>query len=97
MAEKEVKTWDDIRAFDDILHPSEIDIIDELEEQNLATCPYLRNVGRWYFCGVGLAGEIDEKPRQDNPAYQKHVDCSELQLFCMGDFERCAYKRGNRR
>lgn len=89
------KTWDDVKTFDDILFPEEVKIIREIEAKNLPKCPYSRKSGKsWYYCGVDLPENLDEKPGPSNPIYARHAGVLELQLWCMGEFDRCNYKSG---
>lgn len=88
-------TWDDVMTFDDIPIPEDVQIIKKLEAEELPKCPYLRKVGKsWYFCGVDLPEEIDERPSPVNPVYHRRASVIELQLFCMGEFDGCCYKTG---
>ncbi len=90
MAQKSL-TWDDVKTFDDLLFPFEVDEIGRIERLSKTSRPYLRRAGEaWYYCGVGVKS-AEEKPSPANPAYTKHVQTSDLQLYCMASFERCAF------
>ncbi|OYT37838.1 hypothetical protein B6U82_01025 [Candidatus Pacearchaeota archaeon ex4484_31] len=90
-----LKTWDDIKKFDDIILPEEKKIISELEKRLKKKCPYLRKEGKYfYYCGLNLPEQIDKKPSPSNPIYQRHVDLATLQLHCMDNFETCCLYSG---
>ena len=91
----ELKTWDDIRSFDDIISSEERKIISELERILRAKCPYLQREGEsFYYCGLNLSEVKDKKPAPFNPIYQRRVGLAEMQLHCMDSFETCCFYSG---
>ena len=85
-----MKTWEDIKTYDDIISDGERKIISELEKKLKSKCPYLRKEGKYfYYCGLDLPEIEDKKPDPFNPIYMRHVDCISLQLYCMSNFELC--------
>jgi len=91
----ELKTWDDIRSFDDIISSEERKIISELERRLRAKCPYLQREGEFfYYCGLNLLEVKDKKPSPLSPIYQRHIGLAEMQLYCMDRFEKCCFYSG---
>lgn len=68
-------------------------MISDLEKENKTKCPYLQKEGEFfYYCGLTIPVDIkDRKPAPHNPIYQKHLGLAEMQLYCMGNFERCCF------
>ena len=92
---REHMTWDEVQTFDDIPGPKDIKLIEELEKEDRPKCPYLRKIGKtWHYCGIEFKGKPDEKPSPSNPVYKRHIGIYELQLFCLSDHDKCAYKSG---
>ena len=71
--------------------PQEVVILREVEKDSISNCPALRKTGEnWYFCGVNLPETLDTThPSSEHPAYRAHKGLPELQIWCMGDYERC--------
>ncbi len=85
-----LKTWEDIKTFDDIVLSRERDIISGLEQRLGQKCPHLQKKGKFfYYCGYGLESIEPLRPSPFNVVYQKHQGVAELQLFCMGCFDKC--------
>jgi hypothetical protein len=96
-------SWRGIKSLDDILREGEKGIIAELknriETNNLDLCPYLGLVGNYfYYCReyAEKLKKIDGKIKNNegkvnpfSPEYRAHIDVSFLQLFCIGDYEKC--------
>ncbi|MBR9677528.1 hypothetical protein GOV04_05280 [Candidatus Woesearchaeota archaeon] len=92
-AQPQLKTWDDIESFDDIVLEAEREIIKELLESNPEVCPELMLGGQFfYFCGKDLIPPFDETNLEpSNPVYKRHQQVIFMQLYCMKDHKKCAY------
>lgn len=76
---EKIKTWDEIKKFDDLIPQKSKEIISELEIKT--KCPCLRKEGKFfYYCGFNLPIIRCKKPTPFNPVYQTHVGLAELQL-----------------
>jgi len=92
---RKLKTWDEIKNFDDIILTKERKLISELETELKARCSYLRKEGKFfYYCGLNLPEIKDKKLTPLNPIYKRHVSLYEIQLHCMGNFKTCCYYSG---
>ena len=86
----QLKTWDDVERFDDVVIPENKRIISELEKTMETRCPHLRKIGDFfYYCSKKVSGEPDPKPSPNNPIYQNIIGVAELQLWCMDSYETC--------
>lgn len=90
-----IKTWDDIRSFDDIVVEGEKQIISRLESETRPKCPYLKKDGKTFcYCGKDMPKSNDRTIGPLNPIYRRHVDALELQMHCMDDFGTCCFYSG---
>jgi hypothetical protein len=91
-----LKTWEDIKDFDDIIMQEEKEIISRLEKESNFVCPHLKKEGNYfYYCGLNMPDEVDKKPSPTNQIYSRHVDLAGLQLFCRCEnFNKCSYFSG---
>lgn len=86
----EIKTWENIKSFDDIPSDMQKRIILELEDRSQRRCLYLQREGRFfYYCGFDLSRAEDKKPTPTNPIYKRRVETEVIQLHCMSSFETC--------
>lgn len=92
-----LKTWKDIRSFDDIVNEGEKRVMSRLAIENQKQCHFLEKEGKFfYYCGKDLSTVQDKTPSPSNPIYQKHVGLTELQLYCTkGGHEKCIVYRNN--
>lgn len=87
-----MKTWEDIKIFDDVILEEERMIIKELENKNTLRCPDLSKQGNFfYYCAHNLGEVKPHRPSPSSPIYRRHVGVAELQLDCMGDHEKCCF------
>ena len=89
-----IKTWSEIRSYDEIIEatPGLIVLIYEIEANSDRKCPYLRKEGKYfYYCGVDVPEDVKKKPSPFSPIFLKHTDHFSLQLYCMADYEKCTY------
>ena len=103
MAEKiktgQLKTWEEINTFDDIILESEREIISDLEKEikdkDIETCPHLKKEGKFfYYCGFDLSEVKDKKPSCNNPIYKRKIDLICLQLHCLDNYKGCCIYSG---
>jgi hypothetical protein len=89
-------TWENIRRFDEIVTPNERNHIQEMRQQVVKLCPYLKQDGLYfYYCSKGLTARTDVGLNPNNPMYRRHVDLVALSMHCFDDYERCRVFRGN--
>ncbi|MFH0949158.1 MAG: hypothetical protein V1802_01595 [Candidatus Aenigmatarchaeota archaeon] len=85
-----LKTWDDVKTFDDIILPRTRKLILSLERESKPKCPYLRKEGNFfYYCGANIPEIKSKEPEPFHPIYQNHIDTARMQLFCMDGFKKC--------
>jgi len=65
-----LKTWEELKSFDEILTKEEIKIIKQLRTSE-KRCPHLKLDGEhYYYCGVGLSKEFKKDfIDPNNPIY----------------------------
>lgn len=86
--------FNDLISFDDIILKEERRIISELEIKSRVRCQHLKKWGDfYYYCGLSLNNN-DKSLNPLSPVYQRHVDCIELQLHCMDNYEGCCFYNG---
>ena len=90
---EKIKTWDEIKTFDDIISPKEKEILSELEIKTKCHC--LKKEGKFfYYCDLNLPEIKDRTPSPSNPIYHRHISLAELQLHCFNDFKTCCFYSG---
>ena len=90
-----MKTWEDLKSFDEIITPEMRKIIKKVESECKEKCPYLRKDGKFfYYCGIKLPEVKDKSIEPFNPIYQRYTDLALLQLHCMDNFKACCYFSG---
>lgn len=89
---EKLRTWKEIKSFDDIILKEEREIILELKKKSKLKCPHLQIEGEFFhYCGLNLPKQKDRKPAQSNPIYQRNVSLVEMQLYCGSSFEGCCF------
>jgi len=91
-----MKTWDDIKVFDDIIDSREVEINLELEKDSKRKCPHLSKEGNFfYYCSKGIEQPVDKSIGPFSPVYQRHAGAMVLSMYCLKDFETCCFYRGD--
>ncbi len=89
---EKIKTWEDIKSFDDIILEEERRIIKEMENRNSSKCPDLMKKGNFfYYCAHNFEGIMSDIFSHFNPIYLRHVCIAELQIDCMSDYKKCCF------
>ncbi len=84
-----MKTWEDIKTFDDIILEEDRKIIKNLKNEAGMKCRNLKKIGNFfYYCAHGLGGIKYYKPSPVSPIYKRHVGVAQLQLYCMSDWNK---------
>mgnify|MGYP006307198777 FL=1 len=87
-----MKTWNDIKNFDDIIFDEQKEIIKDLEKNSNSMCPHCKKEGLFfYYCGKNTRKTKDKTPNLEHPIYQNHVSILELSLYCFNNFKECSY------
>ena len=90
-----MKTWEELKSFDEIITPEMREIIRKVESECAARCPNLRKDGEFfYYCGLDMPEVKENRMEPFNPVYQRHTDLALLQLHCMGNYKTCCYFSG---
>ena len=93
MADEAPITWTDVRSFDDLIQPETEEIIKEAEKTATQRCPDLKRKGRCFlYCGLGIRDDSRRDPHPNHPAYMRHQGTTELQLWCLSDYEKCMHR-----
>ena len=99
----ELKTWEDIKWWEDIMEPGIKDTIRTVLSRTPKEkrCPHLGEIVEdkkveWVYCGVdrkkyAKIGYEEESPipTLNDPRYHASVDWGFIQLFCTSDFKKC--------
>lgn len=88
-----IKTWNDVKTFDDIITNKErriiINIVKNAKPEE--RCDELGREGKFfYYCIHDYVPTMDDrKPSPESGIYQRKRNCLELNNYCLGGCARC--------
>lgn len=89
-----MKTWKEIQSVDELVTDAEKQIIRDVEKEERKICPYLKKLGDYFYhCTQGLTGKEKLEFESFNPIVKAKIDVASLQLYCMGEYDKCMYKK----
>lgn len=87
-----MKTWENIKNFDDIVIKEERKEIKDIEKNIKNKCPDLKKEGCFfYYCGKSLPEIADKIPSLQSPIYKRKLSLAELSLHCLSDYKSCCF------